>query len=138
MRSRLAWLELSPAKFSGRPEVSIPKAGFPMDQELPPRPFREILQNFVPHLEELRRRLILCGVFLIVASAFSWFFARQILDFLTAPLQQLHIANLYFQKPFEAFVIHLKAAVFAGLLLSLPVFFTQGWLFVAPGIYERE
>ncbi len=109
-----------------------------MDQELPPRPFREILQNFVPHLEELRRRLILCGVFLIVASGFSWFFARQILDFLTAPLQQLHIANLYFQKPFEAFVIHLKAAVFAGLLLSLPVFFTQGWLFVAPGLYERE
>lgn len=93
-----------------------------MDQEPVSRTFWETLQDFVPHLEELRRRLILCALFFLAASFFSWFFARQILDFLTAPLQHQHIANLYFQKPFEAFVIHLKAAVFAGLLLSLPVF----------------
>ena len=32
----------------------------------------------------------------------------------------------------------MKAAVFGGLLLSLPVFFTQGWSFTAPGLYEKE
>ncbi len=109
-----------------------------MHQEPPSRTFWEILKDFVPHLEELRRRLIFCGIFFLFASTLSWFFARQILDFLTVPLQRLHIAHLYFQKPFEAFVIHLRAAVFAGLLLSLPAFFTQGWLFVAPGLYARE
>ena len=102
------------------------------------RNFWQILQDFVPHLEELRRRLLLCAIFFLAASIVSYFFARQLLDFLTAPLHRFHVANLYFQKPFEAFVIHLKAAAFSGLILSLPVFFTQGWLFAAPGLYEKE
>ena len=109
-----------------------------MEEEPLSRTFWGTVENFVPHLEELRRRLIVCAVFFAAASILSYFFTRQILDFLTAPLQHFHIVNLYFQKPFEAFVIHLKAAAFSGLVLSLPVFFTQGWLFAAPGLYEKE
>ena len=109
-----------------------------MEHEPLSKNFWDILQDFIPHLEELRRRLIVCGLFFLAFTALSWFFAKQILDFLTALLQSFHVLNLYFQKPFEAFVIHLKAAAFAGLILSLPVLFTQGWLFVAPGLYEKE
>lgn len=109
-----------------------------MEQEPLSRNFWEALQSYVPHLEELRRRLIVCAVFFLAATIASSFFSRQLLDFLTAPLHRFHVASLYFQKPFEAFVIHLKAAAFSGLILSLPVFFTQGWFFAAPGLYERE
>lgn len=44
--------------------------------------------SFLEHLDELRRRLIRCFVFIIVAGAASWFFSAQIYDFLAAPVER--------------------------------------------------
>jgi sec-independent protein translocase protein TatC len=38
----------------------------------------------------------------------------------------------------EAFVLKLKVALFAGIVLSSPFLFFQLWLFVAPGLYAAE
>lgn len=95
--------------------------------------------NFIPHLEELRRRFLLCAAVFAVTSVISYFFSREILDFLTQPLSQSpYPAQLVFQKPYEAFLIHIKVAAFAGFLFSSPLLLWQLWLFVAPGLYEKE
>ena len=94
--------------------------------------------DFLSHLEELRRRLIVSLAAFFLFSIFSYFFSKQLLDFLTLPLNQFQQAQLFFQTPYEAFLTHLKVAAFAGFLLSSPILLTQGWFFVAPGLYPRE
>ena len=94
--------------------------------------------DFLSHFEELRRRLIVVACFFLMACVVSFFFSHQILDFLTVPLRRISQADLFFQKPYDAFLIHLQAAAFSGLIFSSPVFFTQAWLFAAPGLYEKE
>jgi sec-independent protein translocase protein TatC len=38
----------------------------------------------------------------------------------------------------EAFFTYLKVALLSGIILSTPVIFYQFWVFVAPGLYEKE
>lgn len=94
--------------------------------------------DFLNHLEEFRRRLIICLIALVVATGICLFFSAALLDFLTAPLRMHAGTSLYFQTPYEAFIVHMKAALAGGILLSLPVFTAQLWLFIAPGLYEKE
>ena len=95
--------------------------------------------NFIPHLEELRRRLLICLLVFFAASLAAYFFSRPILDFLTQPLRQSpYPAQLIFQRPYEAFLVHIKVAAFSGFLMSSPLLLIQAWLFLVPGLYERE
>ena len=94
--------------------------------------------DFLSHLEELRRRLITILIVFSAAAALCYFFSHPLLDLLTAPLRRYGDVRLYFQKPYEAFLTHLKVAALGGFVLSSPVIFAQAWLFVAPGLYEKE
>jgi len=94
--------------------------------------------DFFSHLEELRRRLIVSLVVFSVASVAAYFFSAALLDWLIEPLQRFQPVDLVFQKPYEAFLTHLKVATFAGFVFSSPVFFTELWLFISPGLYEKE
>ena len=92
------------------------------------------------HLEELRKRLIICLIALAVGFGISFFFKEQIFFFLTKPLE----ANLpegstlqYIGIP-EAFLTYLKLSLFGALFLALPVILYELWCFTAPGLYEKE
>ena len=43
-----------------------------------------------------------------------------------------------YTDPTEAFVLYIKIALIAGLILASPAVMTQVWLFVAPGLYANE
>ncbi|MCC6972312.1 MAG: twin-arginine translocase subunit TatC [Phycisphaerales bacterium] len=94
--------------------------------------------EFLNHLEEFRRRLIICLGTLTLTTIVCFFFSHQILDFLTLPLRKHPDVSLYFQTPYEAFMVNVKAALTAGILFAMPVWMTQLWNFVAPGLYEKE
>lgn len=94
--------------------------------------------DFLNHLEEFRRRLIISLLALAGATFICFFFSRQILDILSLPLLKHPEVSLYFQTPYEAFIVNVKAAVTAGVILSLPVWMIQVWHFIAPGLYEKE
>jgi sec-independent protein translocase protein TatC len=97
------------------------------------------VSDFAPHAEEFRKRLLISLSVFLAASVLAYFFSHAILEFLTRPLRESpYSAELIFQKPYEAFVIHLKVSAFAGFIISLPVLLTQLWLFAAPGLYEKE
>ena len=97
---------------------------------------------FTQHLEELRRRLIICAVAVGIGFVISYFFKEQIFQWLMAPLIRAlpegQGQKLIYTAPHEAFLTYLKVSFLAGVGLASPVILFQFWRFVAPGLYENE
>ena len=95
---------------------------------------------FTSHLDELRKRIIICIVAVAVGFFGSYFFAEQIFDILIKPLQaELPPDSMFiFTGLPEAFFVYLKLSLFGGILLASPVLLWEVWCFVAPGLYDQE
>lgn len=97
---------------------------------------------FTEHLEELRRRLIICAVAVGVGFVIAYFFKEKIFAWLMQPLlralpQDGH-QKLIYTAPHEAFMTYMKVSFLGGVALAVPVILYQFWRFVAPGLYEHE
>jgi sec-independent protein translocase protein TatC len=95
--------------------------------------------TIVEHLEELRRRLIVCIVVVMAGSGVGWFFKESAFNFLIVPLKPFttrHSQPVEFilTKLTDAFVVELKISIAIGVALVLPVLLYQTWMFVAPAI----
>jgi len=95
---------------------------------------------FTGHLEELRKRLIVCFVSVGVGFALSYGFKEKLFQILTRPLIAVMAADdkLIFTGLPEAFFTYLKVAFLSGIMLSTPIILYQFWMFVAPGLYQKE
>ena len=93
-----------------------------------------------PHLAELRKRLSISLIVILVMFLMCFAFWQPILAWMIAPLKAVlpEGSNVIFTGVQEPFFTAMKVAFFAGFILSLPVIFWQFWLFVAPGLYENE
>ncbi len=98
----------------------------------------------IEHLMELRTRLLWSLGAFVIAFALCYYFSAQIYGFLAAPLADiLHRQGggdrrMIFTALYEAFFTYLKVAFFGATFLSFPVWATQLWLFIAPGLYRSE
>jgi len=90
------------------------------------------------HLIELRSRLLWSFLALAIAFGVSLYFARPIFGFLVQPLLESGQKTLIYTAIFEAFFVEIKVAFFAAGFFSFPVFATQLWRFVAPGLLNNE
>ena len=94
------------------------------------------------HLEELRWRLIKAIGAIALAFAITYNIADWLFTFLTRPLLELNSApgpvELIGTGVTEAFFTKLKVSFIAAIFLASPVIFYQLWMFVAPGLYDRE
>jgi sec-independent protein translocase protein TatC len=93
--------------------------------------------SFLEHLEELRKRLLLAALGVLVGVVACWVFAEQLLTMLLDPVRQA-FGDLTIIRPAEAFLNKVKAAVVGGIFVSMPWIFYQVWAFIAPGLYKRE
>jgi len=95
---------------------------------------------FTGHLEELRRRLIVCFIAVAIGFAVCYGFKEWLFQILVAPLAKVmgEGDSLIFTGLPEAFFTYLKVAFLAGLMLAAPVIFYQFWMFVSPGLYRKE
>jgi sec-independent protein translocase protein TatC len=96
--------------------------------------------SFLDHLDELRRRIIYAVLSLAVGVVIAVFFIDNIFDFIMRPLQAMLPAGqtLIYTDPTEAFMLKVKIALLAGLVIASPLVMTQVWLFIAPGLYVHE
>jgi sec-independent protein translocase protein TatC len=90
------------------------------------------------HLIELRRRLLWSLLALAAAFAGCLYFARPILKFLVAPLRAAGQVRIINTEVFGGFLVEIKVAFFAALMIAFPVIANQLWQFVAPGLYRKE
>ncbi len=97
---------------------------------------------FTEHLEELRRRLIICAIAVGVGFVISYFFKEKIFSWLMQPLLQALPKDghqkLIYTAPHEAFMTYIKVSFLGGVAVAVPVILYQFWRFVAPGLYEHE
>ncbi len=95
---------------------------------------------FTAHLEELRQRLLVCFIAVGIGFVLSYGFKEKLFDILTRPLisvMQTGDKMIFTGLP-EAFFTYLKVALLSGIMLAAPVILYQFWMFVAPGLYNKE
>ncbi|MCA9625593.1 MAG: twin-arginine translocase subunit TatC [Myxococcales bacterium] len=97
------------------------------------------------HLAELRKRLIISIVVLLITGAVAWEFRETLLAFMVKPYVDAWRDNgvpgepmLHFQTPAAAFLAYFKLSLLGGAVFAAPIIFWQIWAFVAPGLYSRE
>jgi sec-independent protein translocase protein TatC len=96
--------------------------------------------SFLDHLEELRKRLIVSSLAIVVGFFVCWSFAERIFGILQAPLTRFLPPGdkLAYTRLTAPFFLYMKVAFFSGLFVAAPVILLQIWLFITPGLYRRE
>jgi sec-independent protein translocase protein TatC len=102
------------------------------------RDIDETKAPLLDHLIELRRRLLWSFAALAVAFGVCFYFARPIFAILVQPLLRAGQGKIIYTDIFEAFFVEVKVAFFAAIMVAFPVWVTQMWKFVAPGLYANE
>ena len=103
--------------------------------------------SLVEHLEELRKRIIICAVTIVLGSIVGFIFWQPVYHFLLVPLpvaadalapKGSDSARLVVTGIGEGFSTVLKLSVAVGIGLGAPMILYQLWAFVSPGLMRRE
>jgi sec-independent protein translocase protein TatC len=95
------------------------------------------------HLAELRRRVVVSVLAIVVGATVGWFLAQPVMEqFIIEPLNQAsqhgQKVTLTYRAIADAFNIQVKVAVYIGIVISSPIWIYQMWAFVTPGLTRRE
>jgi sec-independent protein translocase protein TatC len=91
--------------------------------------------TLVEHLGELRTRLVISIVSVVVAFAVAFAFQERVLEWLSRPLpDDKTLITLGVTEPFFTAV---KVSLYAALAVALPILLYQLWSFLAPAFEEH-
>lgn len=92
------------------------------------------------HLRELRKRLIISLSSVAVGFIPAWIYYPDIFTFLEGPFASLDSSNvsLVLGGVADPFTLQIQVASVAAIILSSPVWLSQIWLFITPGLYRNE
>lgn len=98
------------------------------------------------HLRELRKRLTISAIAIVIGMVIAWFFYEEIFGFLREPVDTIvNEANnsgrdirLVLGGVLDAFSLQIKISLVSGMLLTSPIWLLQIWRFITPGLYRKE
>jgi len=93
--------------------------------------------SLMEHLDELRRRIVHSALYLFAGFIAAYFFHERLYGFVEAPLDRLHI-KLNYTHPMDPLNLYLQVSLIGGAIIASPFILYQVWLFIAPGLYQRE
>lgn len=101
------------------------------DDELKPN-----AQELSAHLDELRARIFIIIISCLFTITLCFIYSESIITFLEAAAPE---GSSFFQiKPGELFIVSLKIGVYFGFTLALPIVLYQIYLFIKPGLKDKE
>jgi sec-independent protein translocase protein TatC len=112
-------------------------------------PRRDKRMSLGAHLVELRRRLMIAALGLIVGMVVAFFITDGIISLLNEPILEVAerrglemqgdaLTALNFTTVTSGFDLRIRIAFAIGLLISAPVWLWQLWAFVMPGLTRKE
>lgn len=95
---------------------------------------------FFEHIAELRQRLVIIAIVLLVGSTVLYFdfFFWPILAWILAPIKHLLPNGLNTFGPFETFTFRFKVAFFASIVVFSPIIIWQVMAFFLPALKPNE
>ena len=95
------------------------------------------------HLTELRNRLVISAITVLLLSILGWFLFPWVFDAVKAPIEAAGEDSdlqslINFQGVGQGLNVKLQMAAYIGLILSSPMIILQIWLFVMPGLHRNE
>jgi sec-independent protein translocase protein TatC len=103
--------------------------------------------TLVEHLTELRKRIIICIIALVIGTLFGFFLYNSVIHFIAHPYQDFarkHPKQVGLQGqfvvtgPLEGFSTRLKVAAYLGVFFSSPILLWELWRFITPGLHKHE
>jgi sec-independent protein translocase protein TatC len=96
--------------------------------------------SFMEHLEEFRTRLIRTLMIMIVSFSICYSYSSAISEFLLIPLREAigNSGKIIFTGLFDKVMAELQMALWSSIFLASPFWFREVWLFIKPGLYEKE
>jgi len=95
--------------------------------------------SLVDHLAELRHRLAICIIVVLIGGVIGFVLAPQIITALAAPLPDAGGGTkVQFLTLSGGFLLFMKVSIVFGIILGLPVILYELWAFVAPGLTPEE
>lgn len=96
----------------------------------------------IAHLLEFRKRLTIAVASWLLASCLGYLVVEPVYGYLVEPLAHAfpdpQSRRLIYTSLAETFIAYVKLACVIGLFASFPVLASQLYLFLAPGLYQRE
>lgn len=96
----------------------------------------EVTMSLLEHLEELRHRIIVVAVAILLAAIGGFFLADPIIVVLRSPLPEG--AELIQTGVGEAFGVRIQLALMTGVAMAMPIILFEIWAFVTPGLTRSE
>lgn len=100
---------------------------------------RDARMPMLEHLYELRRRMAIAAIAVVLGAIVAFIFRGWILDVLVRPYERATgEETLAFFEVGEAFSVSMKVGLFGGVVLTAPIWLYQLWAFVVPALSKRE
>ncbi|UVI37160.1 twin-arginine translocase subunit TatC [Brevibacterium spongiae] len=93
------------------------------------------------HLREARTRAVRAAVALLIGTVIGYLTSDLVMDVLRAPITELaasRSASLNYDSVTGAFDLRLRIAVYSGIILSSPVWLSEIFGFLTPGLTTKE
>ncbi len=97
------------------------------------------------HLVELRKRILIAALALIVGMVVAFFITDPVIYLITEPIRQIAAdegdeakVELMFSTVTGAFDLRLRMSFAIGILISAPIWLWQIWAFIMPGLTRKE
>ena len=96
--------------------------------------------SLTDHLEELRTRLIRIAIILIIAFFITYGIGERLQEILLVPLRAAlgTDGKVVFLGLLDKVLTQFQLAFWASVIFSSPFWFRELWLFIKPGLYEKE
>lgn len=112
-------------------------------------PRRDKRMSLGSHLVELRRRLVIAGLALVIGMVVAFFVTDWVIALLNEPIldvaarrgQEMEgqaLTALNFNTVTSGFDLRMRIAFAIGLLISAPIWLWQLWAFIMPGLTRKE